>query len=52
MVGEVDSSTNPPTYRIFSHKKLEIGYNENQVIMLKNFIHWILLLITSSLEKY
>jgi transmembrane 9 superfamily protein 3 len=31
MVGEIDESTNPPTYKIFTHKKLEIGYNGNQV---------------------
>ncbi|VDN03011.1 unnamed protein product [Thelazia callipaeda] len=32
MVGEVDSSTTPPNYRIFTHKKLEIGYNGKQIV--------------------
>uniref|UniRef100_A0A914V8M1 Transmembrane 9 superfamily member n=1 Tax=Plectus sambesii TaxID=2011161 RepID=A0A914V8M1_9BILA len=32
MVGEVDDTTDPPTYKIFTHKKLEIGYNENQIV--------------------
>lgn len=32
MVGEVDDSTDPPTYKIFTHKKLEIGYNDNQIV--------------------
>lgn len=31
MVGEVDASTTPPSYRLFTHKKLEIGYNGKQV---------------------
>ncbi|VDN18380.1 unnamed protein product [Gongylonema pulchrum] len=31
MVGEVDSSTEPPTYKLFTHKKLEIGFNGRQV---------------------
>lgn len=31
MVGEIDSSTTPPNYRLFTHKKLEIGYNGKQV---------------------
>lgn len=32
MVGEVDDSVDPPTYKIFTHKKLDIGYNGNQVV--------------------
>uniref|UniRef100_A0A914RGY4 Transmembrane 9 superfamily member n=1 Tax=Parascaris equorum TaxID=6256 RepID=A0A914RGY4_PAREQ len=32
MVGEIDSSTTPPTYKLFTHKKLEIGYNKNQIV--------------------
>lgn len=31
MVGEIDSLTTPPNYRLFTHKKLEIGYNGKQV---------------------
>lgn len=26
MVGEVDDSTEPPSYKIFTHKKLDIGF--------------------------
>ncbi|KAM3726443.1 Transmembrane 9 superfamily member [Dirofilaria immitis] len=32
IVGEIDSSTTPPNYRLFTHKKLEIGYNGNQIV--------------------
>uniref|UniRef100_A0AAF5PGT9 Transmembrane 9 superfamily member n=2 Tax=Wuchereria bancrofti TaxID=6293 RepID=A0AAF5PGT9_WUCBA len=32
MVGEVDSSITPPNYRLFTHKKLEIGYNGKQIV--------------------
>ncbi|VDK48768.1 unnamed protein product [Anisakis simplex] len=32
MVGEVDSSTTPPTYKLFTHKRLDIGYNRNQIV--------------------
>lgn len=32
MVGEIDSSSTPPTYKLFTHKKLEIGYNKNQIV--------------------
>ncbi|VBB25302.1 unnamed protein product [Acanthocheilonema viteae] len=32
MVGEIDSLTTPPNYRLFTHKKLEIGYNGNQIV--------------------
>ncbi|OZC09873.1 hypothetical protein X798_02979 [Onchocerca flexuosa] len=32
MVGEIDSSITPPNYRLFTHKKLEIGYNGKQIV--------------------
>lgn len=32
MVGEMDSSTTPSSYRLFTHKKLEIGYNGEQIV--------------------
>lgn len=32
MVGEVDESGSEPVYKLFTHKKLEIGYNDNQIV--------------------
>ena len=32
MVGEVDDSTEPPSYKLFTHKKLDIGYNDHQIV--------------------
>ncbi|CAJ0576779.1 unnamed protein product, partial [Mesorhabditis spiculigera] len=32
MVGEVDNKVNPPAFKIFTHKKLEIGYNGKQIV--------------------
>lgn len=32
MIGEVDTSVNPPAYKLFTHKKLNIGYNGKQVV--------------------
>lgn len=32
MVGEIDESGSEPVYKLFTHKKLDIGYNEDQVV--------------------
>lgn len=32
IVGEVDDTAKPPTYYIWTHKKLEIGYNGPQIV--------------------
>ncbi|KAK6037007.1 hypothetical protein COOONC_25486 [Cooperia oncophora] len=30
MVGEVDDSESPPAYKLYTHKQLDIGYNDKQ----------------------
>lgn len=32
MVGEVDDSTTPPSYKIFTHKRFDIGWNSQQIV--------------------
>lgn len=32
MVGEIDDTTTPPTYKIFTHKKFELGHNSKQIV--------------------
>ncbi|CAP28227.1 Protein CBG08396 [Caenorhabditis briggsae] len=32
MVGEIDNSVSPPTYKLYTHKRLDIGYNDKQVV--------------------
>ncbi|VDL68517.1 unnamed protein product [Nippostrongylus brasiliensis] len=37
MVGEVDESRNPPVYKIYTHKQLDIGFNDKQVCELHEY---------------
>ena len=32
MIGETDNTQTPAVYRLYTHKKLEIGYNEKQIV--------------------
>ncbi|KJH44835.1 endomembrane protein 70 [Dictyocaulus viviparus] len=32
MIGEVDDSVSPTAYKLYTHKKLDIGYNDKQVV--------------------
>uniref|UniRef100_A0A1I7XCC1 Transmembrane 9 superfamily member n=1 Tax=Heterorhabditis bacteriophora TaxID=37862 RepID=A0A1I7XCC1_HETBA len=32
MIGEVDNTVDPPSYKLYTHKKLDIGYNDKQVV--------------------
>ena len=37
MVGEVDSETHPVVYKLYTHKRLDIGYNNKQVGLRINY---------------
>ena len=32
MVGEVDTSGTQPVYKMFTHKKFDVGYNGQQIV--------------------
>lgn len=32
MVGEIDNTVSPPAYKLYTHKRLDIGFNDKQVV--------------------